>query len=105
VVDSAFVSTGKGGRSIRRVTKRPRALFANFRFAPGALPARGPSWRPSIRWFRNGRTIGRLENRWRRRSISAFVRLGDRAPLPPGRYRAVLRSGRTVVAVATARVG
>jgi len=105
VVDSAFASIRKGGRSIRRVTTRPRALFANFRFAPGALPARGRRWRPSIRWFRNGRAIGRLEHRSRRRSMSAFVRRRSRAPLPPGRYRAVLRSGRTVVAVADVRVG
>jgi hypothetical protein len=78
---------------------------ANFRVAAGALPARGPAFRPSIQWFRNGKAIGRLETRPRRRSLSAFLRLRDRRPLPTGRYRAVLKTGREVVAVAEVRIG
>lgn len=105
VVDSAFVSARRNGPSVRRFAKRPRILFANFRFAPGALPARGRATRPTIRWFRNGKPIGRLERRPRKRSLSAFVRLRSRAPVPAGRYRAVLRAGRAVVAVTTVRVG
>ncbi|HET6690287.1 MAG TPA: hypothetical protein VFG74_05430 [Miltoncostaeaceae bacterium] len=105
VVDSAFVSASRRGPSVRRFTTRPRTLFANFRLAPGALPAKGRANRLTIRWFRNGKTIGRLEPRPRKRSLSAFVRLRNRAPVPRGRYRAVLRSGRTVVAVTTVRVG
>jgi hypothetical protein len=105
VVDSAFVSLRRGGPSARRFRTRPRIIFANFRFAPGALPRRGRASRPAIQWFRNGRAIGRLAPRPRKRSLSAFVRLRNRARLPAGRYRAVLRSGRAVVAVATVRVG
>lgn len=104
VVDSAFVSGNRKGRSIRRFTTRPRTMFANFRFAPGALPARGTAFRLTVRWSHNGRAIGRLLPRKRRRSVAAFLRLRNHAPLPPGRYRAVLKAGRTVVAVATVGV-
>jgi len=91
-------------RPPRRTARVKLPAPANFRFAAGALPARGPAFRPSIQWFRNGKAIG-LETRPRRRSLSAFLRLRDRRPLPTGRYRAVLKTGREVVAVAEVRIG
>jgi hypothetical protein len=106
VVDSAYVSAKKGaGPPVRRFETPPTTIFANFRFVPGALPRKGPKLGATIQWSRNGRPIVEPVPRRRRRALSSFVRLQGAVPLPPGHYRAVLKVGPTIVAVASTRIG
>jgi hypothetical protein len=99
VVVRAFISTGLGGRAQTTIARGPSIIFANFTFA--ALPREGR--RITVTWYSSTRA-GPISTdaRPRAKRISASVKKGSE--LPAARYRAELRAGRTLVAVARARV-
>jgi len=103
VVSRAFISRGVGGKGVRRITGRlPGFLFANFRIAAG------PKKRSRLRvdWFWSGGRGAVATKRVRPVAGLAVSPLRNaRGSLPAGRYRAVLRYGRTVVAVASVKLG
>ena len=103
VVASAFISRGVGGRGVRRIVGPiPGFIFANFRFA--AVPRKARLLR--VDWLWSGRSgprgqQGRAPGARPRREPTPQ----STGPLPPGRYRAVMRHGRTVLAVASVTIG
>jgi hypothetical protein len=99
VVSRALVSTAPGGRARRTIAKGPSAIFASFRFA--ALPARGK--RLTVTWYSSARP-GPISSAPRPRASRVGAVLKVRAPLPAALYRAELRAGTTLVAVARTRV-
>jgi WD40-like Beta Propeller Repeat len=99
VVSRALVSTALGGRARPTITKGPSVLFASFRFA--ALPARGK--RLTVTWYSSARP-GPVSSAPKPRAPRVNAVLKALGPLPAARYRAELRAGTTLVAVARTRV-
>jgi hypothetical protein len=99
VVSRAFISTGAGGRARTTIARGRSVIFASFIFA--ALPR--TDRRLTVTWYSSARA-GPIAThaRPRTRRITASVKEGGE--LPAARYRAELRAGRTLVAVARARV-
>jgi uncharacterized repeat protein (TIGR01451 family) len=103
VVARAFVSRGVGGRGVARIRGRaPNFLFANFRFSATPRDAR----KLRVAWSWSGRDGVVARSRVRPvRGLAVSPLRSRTGGLPPGRYRAVLSYGRTVVAVASVRLG
>ncbi len=100
VASRAVISTAIGGRARTSIARGPGIMFADFRFA--ALPRKGR--KITVTWFWSGRpgavaTIPKT----RTSRVSAFLRARSGA-LQSGRYRAELRAGGTLVAVARTRI-
>ena len=103
MVASAFISRGVGGRGVRRIVGPiPGFIFANFRFA--AVPRKARLLR--VDWLWSGRS-GPVASKGVRpvRGLAVSPLRSSTGPLPPGRYRAVMRHGRTVLAVASVTIG
>lgn len=100
VASRAVISTALGGRPRATIASGPGIVFADFRLA--ALPKKGRKL--TVTWYWSGRR-GPIDVRQkaRTRRVSAFVRSRSGA-LAAGRYRAELRAGRTLVAVARTRI-
>jgi TolB protein len=99
VVERAFISAAPGGRARTTIAGGPSAIFAGFAFA--ALPQRGR--RLTVTW-RSSAEAGSLSVAARPRAKRITASLREGGELPAGRYRAELRAGGTLVAVARARV-
>jgi len=97
VVARTFVSAIQGGPAVRSLRARAR-VFAHFAFS--ARPARGR--RITVRWTRGGVPAGGAVRKAFAPTVVAFI--GASGRLPPGLYRAELRAGARVVAVATVRL-
>jgi DNA-binding beta-propeller fold protein YncE len=103
VASSAFISRGIGGKGVTRIGGRlPGFIFANFRLA--ALPKKVSKLR--VHWFWSGRS-GAVQVKSVRpvRGLAVSPLRNAGGLLPPGRYRAELRYGSTVVTSALARLG
>ena len=100
VASRAVVTTALGGRARARIPRGPGIIFASFRLA--ALPKKGR--RITVTWFFSG-AGGPIATDAKPRTprITAFVRSRSGA-LQAGSYRAELRAGRTLVAVARTRI-
>ncbi len=100
VASQATISTALGGRARPVIARGPGIIFASFRLA--ALPRKG---RPlTVTWFFSGGSgpIATLR-KTRIARVTAFVRSRSGA-LSTGAYRAELRAGGTLVAVARTRI-
>jgi hypothetical protein len=98
VVDAAFGS-GIANGPAASVLDRQRRVFANFHFA--ALPARDQ--RITTAWYLGPKQVDPPVVRPRAANVGAYVQFST-GELPAGRYRCVLRAGRTVVAVVSVRL-
>jgi dipeptidyl aminopeptidase/acylaminoacyl peptidase len=99
VVSRAFFSTKIGGRPMARIAGRS-IIFAHYRFA--ARPKKGK--RLTVRWFSPGaRKPVAIDRKPISGLVIAFIK--GSGPLPKGRWRAELRYGKTLVAIARTRVG
>ncbi len=103
VVSSAFISRGVGGKGVRRIRSRlPGFIFANFRLA--ALPRVTGRLRVDWHWSGRSGTVASKGVRPVQGLVVSPLR-NSTGPLPPGRYRAVLRYGSVVLAQAGVRLG
>jgi Tol biopolymer transport system component len=102
VVRSAHTSTHPGGVPLTRFPRGTPIVFAHFSLA--AMPRRGRVL--TVSWYRPG---GKLAGPKRRKAASrlvvAYVGGRNGAPLPTGRWRAVLRAGPTIVKQLSFRIG
>jgi sugar lactone lactonase YvrE len=100
VASLAAVSTALGGRARARIPRGPGIIFASFRLV--ALPKKGRSL--TVTWFFSG-AGGPISTDPKPRTprITAFLRSRAGA-LQAGSYRAELRAGRALVAVARTRI-
>src|SRR5262249_19211717 len=102
VVGSAGVNTRPGGVPLKHIRGRPRILYSTFVFA--ARPRRGQ--RITTTWVQPTGVPTPAVRKSFLPILTSFVGATDAAaPLPPGRWRCVLRAGGRVVAVASTRVG
>jgi hypothetical protein len=100
VVRAAFISSAINFSPRRRFPSGTTGILAHFNFA--ALPRRGRQ--VTTTWYLNGRAIGRPARKPRARVVRTLIVVpGGR--LPNGRYRCVIRAGRTIVQDTTARIG
>ena len=99
VVARAFISTGVGGRAQTTIVQGRSIIFANFTFA--ALPQKGR--RLTVTWY-SSTQAGPISTDARPRTKRINASVKDGSELPAARYRAELRAGKTLVAVARARV-
>jgi hypothetical protein len=99
VVAGGVIATAPGGRARAAIARGPSTLFARFTFA--ALPRAGR--RLTVTWYSSTRAgpiaTGAVP---RTRRVTASLTTGG--GLPAARYRAELRAGGTLVAVARVRV-
>lgn len=98
VVARAYIATSLGGRPRTSAPFGSRTMVAYFPFA--ALPA--PRLRVTVTWFHNGANVGSLPKP-RARRVEALLDVEGQEH-PRGRYRAELRVGRKLVAVAQIRI-
>jgi Tol biopolymer transport system component len=90
-----------GGPAVKVIKGRPSIIFAFFTFA--AQPAKGAKGKLTVSWFAPGsRRPVQVRNRPRSTRVSIFLKSGFALPL--GSYRAELRLGKTLVAVARVRL-
>jgi hypothetical protein len=98
VADRAGVS-GLAGGPFASVLAARRTIFARFHLA--ALPARGRAI--TTQWYRGGAAVEGRVGKSRAATLGAYLKVKT-GTLPPGRYRCLLRTGRTVIAVASVRI-
>ncbi|HSJ74448.1 MAG TPA: PKD domain-containing protein [Miltoncostaeaceae bacterium] len=98
VARTAFASSSRLGGPLTGLPGSSRTIFARFGLA--ALPARGGL---TVTWYEpNGQVAGHPVQKPRSRALTSYVRSSQ--PLPPGRWRAVLRAGNVRVAQIAVRV-
>jgi hypothetical protein len=99
VVRRGFASTVANGPSTVRIPRKPKTVWAHFRFATqpsSRLPI-------SVAWYRpNGKLIGSVAKSNRPEIVSS---LGTSAGIPNGIWVAVLRAGSKVVTRLAVRIG
>ena len=102
VVRRAVILTRPTASFHARIKKAPKQLFATFTFA--ARPKKGR--RITAAFTTPSGVKGRTIRLPRQSVVTTFVgSTAATAPVPKGRWRCTLRVGRTVVAVASVRVG
>jgi hypothetical protein len=98
VVRRAFIARARRGAAVLSLHPT-RRIWAYFSFA-----ARPQGRRViTVTWLKGGKLLARPEGKPFARTIESSLGNGGQ-DIPPGRYRCVLRAGRTVVAVAAVRI-